>query len=236
MTARLALRLAACLPLLLAAPARGQLAVVDVASVAQLVHQAETLAQQLATAQGQLQQQQAQYRSLTGSRGMQTLLAGSARNYLPTQWPQLASIMNGQTGGFGLLAQSYQANLQNDALLSESQLRGLPVPGQSQLLLERQPVALLQALTQSELNTTSARFSSLQQLIDAMATATDPKAVLDLQARIAAEQSMLQNEQSKLQVLFQATVGQQWYVQQRDRERAAAGQGQFQSRFEPAPR
>jgi type IV secretion system protein VirB5 len=211
------------------------MAVVDVASVAQLVHQAQTLLQQLSAAQGQLQQLQAQYRSLTGSRGMQSLLGGSVRNYLPTQWPQLASIMNGQTGGFTLLAQSYQANLQNDALLSAAQLRTLSPPGQQQLLLDRQPVALLQALTQSELNATSARFSSLQQLIDAMGAATDPKAVLDLQARIAAEQSMLQNDQSKLQVLFQATVAQQWYVQQHDREQTLAEQGQFQSRFEPTP-
>ena len=51
--------------------------------------------------------------------------------------------------------------------------------------------------------TRSDRFTSLQQLISAIGGATDQKASLDLNARIAAEQGMLQNEQTKLQVLYQ---------------------------------
>ena len=57
---------------------------------------------------------------------------------------------------------------------------------------------MLQVTSRQALQVSSERFASLQQLIDAIPTATDPKAILDLQARIAAEQAMLQNEQTKL--------------------------------------
>ena len=59
--------------------------------------------------------------------------------------------------------------------------------------------------------------------------------MLDLQARIGAETGMLQNEQTKLQSLYQVAQAQQWVNKQQDRESAMAAQGQFSSRFEPVP-
>ena len=69
------------------------------------------------------------------------------------------------------------------------------------------PRRCCRSTSRQALEVTSERFASLQQLIDAIPGATDPKAVLDLQARIAAEQAMLQNEQTKLMVLYQADGG-----------------------------
>jgi type IV secretion system protein VirB5 len=71
----------------------------------------------------------------------------------------------------------------------------------------------------------SARFASLQQLIDAIPGATDAKAVMDLQARIAAEQLMLQNEQTKLMVLQQAMEAEERARRQRAGEFAIANIG-----------
>ena len=51
---------------------------------------------------------------------------------------------------------------------------------------------------------TSSRFASIQELIDAIARALDQKGILELAARINAEQGMLQNEQTKLNVLSEA--------------------------------
>ena len=70
------------------------------------------------------------------------------------------------------------------------------------------------------LGTISGRFGTIQQLITAIGGARDQKAILDLQARISAEQGMLANDQSKLQVLYQAAQAQQWAQQQRNREQA----------------
>jgi len=75
----------------------------------------------------------------------------------------------------------------------------------------------------------------VQQLIDAIAQAPDQKAILELQARVDAEQGMLQNEQTKQQVLYQGVQAQDWANAQRMRELAVAGHGEFQNRFQPQP-
>jgi type IV secretion system protein VirB5 len=220
-----------------AASARAQMAVIDVASLARLAQQAQTLMQQLAAARSQLLQLQIQYQSTTGNRDMQSLLSGTVRNYLPTNGSQLSAVLQGNAGsGYGALAQGVQGNVQANAILSPQQLATLPVDERAQITASRQSVALVQALAQDELSNVSARFASIQQLIDAIPSAKDQKGILDLQARINAEQGMLQNEQTKLLVLFQAAVGQDWAIRQRERELIIAGQGRFATRFEPSPR
>ncbi|TLZ36440.1 MAG: hypothetical protein E6K32_16855, partial [Gammaproteobacteria bacterium] len=68
----------AALSILVVAPAaRAQWAVVDVGAIAQLVKQVATLEQQLTTARNQLNQTQLEFQSMTGGRGMDTLLAGT---------------------------------------------------------------------------------------------------------------------------------------------------------------
>jgi type IV secretion system protein VirB5 len=85
------------------------------------------------------------------------------------------------------------------------------------------------------LRNASGRFADLQQLIDAVAQAADQKAVLDLQARIAAEAVMLQNEHTKLDVLYQGVQADRWASAQHARELALAGHGDFSSRWQPHP-
>lgn len=53
------------------------------------------------------------------------------------------------------------------------------------------------------LEQTNQRYDELSRLISEVDSATDPKDVMDLQARIQAEQAMLQNEQLKVQLLSQ---------------------------------
>src|SRR5579864_4165176 len=81
-----------------ARPARAQFAVIDVAAIGQLVQEVSQLEQQVQTAQAQLSQAQSEYAAITGARGMQNLLAGTPRNYLPTNWAQLAQVMSGSSG------------------------------------------------------------------------------------------------------------------------------------------
>ncbi len=215
--------------------ARAQFAVIDVASVTQLLHQVTTMASQLEAAQAQLEQARAQYQSLTGTRGMDALLAGTVRNYLPTDGSQIAAILQGGGGSFAALATDLQRNLSANAVLADPQLAGLPADVRAQLGTARNAVALLQSVSQEALSNSSQRFSALQKLIDSIPTAQDAKGALDLQARIAAEQGMLQNEQTKLQVLYQMALAQQWAAREQAQERTAAAHGAFASRFEPSP-
>ncbi|HTD74558.1 MAG TPA: type IV secretion system protein, partial [Steroidobacteraceae bacterium] len=63
----------------------------------------------------------------------------------------------------------------------------------------------------------------------------DQKGILDLQARINAELGMLQNEQTKLQILNQSTEAQAAALDQQARERVIDGHGRFEARFQPVP-
>jgi type IV secretion system protein VirB5 len=228
--------LAGLLPaLMLAAPsAQAQMAVIDMASVTRLIQQAQTLTQQLEAARRQIEQVQALYQSTTGNRGMQQLLSGLTRNYLPTNWAQLTAAAQGG-GAFGALAADVQAALVTNAVLSTQQLAALPANEQSQIAAARRSVALQQALTQQALANSSSRFASMQQLISAIGSTSDPKGILELQARISAEQGMLQNEQTKLQVLYQAAQAQAAAAAERAHEQNIAGYGSFATRFEPSP-
>jgi type IV secretion system protein VirB5 len=229
--------LAALLPVVVfAAPsARAQFAVIDVASVRQLVQQVQTLAQQLEAARAQLAQAQLLYQSTTGNRGMGQLLSGVTRNYLPTDWAQLSAAMQGAGGAPGTLGSNIRAATAANAVLSARQLASLSAEEQLQIGNERQSVALAQALAQQALANSSGRFASIQQLIAAIPAATDQKGILELQARISAEQDMLQNEQTKLQVLYQAAQAQAAVVAQQAHELIIAGHGAFAARFHPAP-
>lgn len=215
--------------------AHAQFAVIDIHAVAQLLAQVHMLEQQLVTARDHLAQAQSEFQSMTGSRGMERLLSGTARNYLPADWAELDKLRHRANTTYGALGSELQSAVDGMAVLSAQQLAALSPAARSQLNATRTSAAMLQVLTHQALATTSGRFASLQQLINAIRGAGDQKAILDLQARIGAEQGMLQNEQTKLQVLYQAAEAEQWANQQRARERVIAGHGQFAARFQPVP-
>jgi type IV secretion system protein VirB5 len=215
--------------------ANAQFAVIDVASVTQLVSEVRTLQQQLSTAQAGLAQAQASYRSTVGGRGMEQLLAGTPRNYLPTSWSGVQGAFQGAGGSYPALSADLSTALSANTVLSARQVAALSPAAGQQLQAERQSVALLQALSHQALAATSNRFASLQQMIDAVGRAGDQKSALDLQARIGAEVLMLQNEQTKLQLLYQGALAQQWANEQSARERGVVGHGEFTTRFHPTP-
>jgi type IV secretion system protein VirB5 len=220
--------------LAVAPAAQAQFAVIDVASIAQLVSEVQTLQQQLETARNELSQAQAAYQSMTGQRGMQQLLSGISRNYLPADWAGLQTLLQ-DAGSFPALAAQVQSALQNASVLSTAQLTALAPASSAQLQARRQAVALQQGISHQALVNASGRFAELQQLINAIGNAGDQKSVLELQARIGAENGMLQDEATKLQALYQALQAQQSSDAQRLRELALAGHGEFAQRFQPQP-
>jgi type IV secretion system protein VirB5 len=214
--------------------ARAQWAVIDVGAIAQLIQEVQTLRQQLLTAQAQLNQAEAALATTTGNRGMQLLLSGANRNYLPTSATQLTVASQGG-GTYSSLASGVQASMSSNAVMSSSQLSALPPPAQQQVVADRQAIALRQAVNAQALSNSSARFAAIQSLIAAIPSARDQKGILDLQARIEAELGMLQNEQTKLQVLAESSETMSAVNAQREREQVIVGQGQFATRFQPAP-
>ncbi|MEO8064756.1 MAG: type IV secretion system protein [Pseudomonadota bacterium] len=205
--------------------AEAQWAVIDVGAIAQLIEQIATLKQQLDTARNQLEQAKRQYEAMTGGRGMENLLRGQQRNYLPPDWQSLEAAINGASGAYSALSGQLQAVMNSNAVLTPDQLARLSNQEREQLLAARSSAAMFQVTSRRALEVNSARFASLQQLIDAIPGATDAKAVMDLQARISAEQLMLQNEQTKLMVLSQAMEAEERSRHQRAGELAIANIG-----------
>ena len=201
-------------------PAQAQWAVIDVGAINQLLQEVTLLRQQLTTTQEELSQARSTYQAMTGDRGMERLLAGTNRNYLPTDWADLQQVMQGGSSSYGSLAASVQSLLGSNAVLSSQQLAALSPTEQADVEADREHAALLQALSRDELSAASARFSSLQELIDAIPTATDEKGILDLQARIEVEQAMLENEAIKLSVLNETARAQREAEDEEIREQA----------------
>jgi type IV secretion system protein VirB5 len=208
-----------------ASPSYAQWAVVDVGAITQLIQEVSTLERQLETAQSHLAQAQQQYQSMTGGRGMERLLSGTVRNYLPSDWQGLIGALNGLSGSYSVLAAQLNSTLAANAILTPDQISRLSSQEREQLQSARNSAALLQVTSQQALQSSSQRFTSLQQLIDAIPAATDEKGALDLQARIAAEQAMLQNEQTKIQTLNQALEADERARQQRARELSISNLG-----------
>lgn len=229
------LPLMALILLLVTPAAHAQFAVIDVAAVTQLVTQVQNLEQEITVAREHLAEAETELRSMTGDRGMEQLLAGTNRNYLPGDWEQLTAVLNGTSSGYTTLSTGLREALGEDAVLTAQELSTLSPDGQRQLAADRSTAALLQAVSRQALANASGRFADLQQLINSIGTASDQKSILDLNARIGAEQVMLENEQTKLLMLVATADAQRWAGEEQDRERAIDGQGQFATRFQPTP-
>jgi type IV secretion system protein VirB5 len=199
--------------------ANAQFAVIDVGAIAELIQQVQQMQQALQTAQNELNQAKQEYQSITGLRGMQNLLSNINRNYLPTTWAQLP---------IGL-ASPIQSQVNTNAVLTSAQVAALSPAEQQQLNAARGNAALLQVATQQAYATTSSRFASVQTLINAIPSATDQKGILELQARIQAEQGMLQTDSTKLNLLYQAAQAQEWARKQSALEQVVSGVGNLRT-------
>jgi len=227
-----ALPMMACLVgLAVAPPSNAQWAVVDVGAITQLIQEISYWKQQIQAMSSQLNQLQSTYNAMTGNRGMQNLLpiTPQTRNYLPTNWQGLIATLNGLSGSYGALSAQLNSTLSANAILTPAQLSRLSPQEQAQLQSSRNSAALMQATSQQALQASSQRFTSLQQLINAIPAATDQKGALDLQARIAAEQAMLQNEQTKIQTLNQALQADERARQQRAQELSISNLGSLRT-------
>lgn len=206
--------LAAALCVALAAPmAQAQIPVTDVASITQramesaqqltqLLNQLEQMKAQLETMKNQLSQAKDTYKSMTGSRGMGQLLGNQNYERIPTNWQQTLDMTNGsgQYSNISSLANKILHTMDGinpDVFGDVDKAYGVLAGDQAK------GTASYQALQGTEYDDTAKRFGALKQLIIKIDHAPDQKSILDLNARIGAQQVMLQNEALKMQALAQ---------------------------------
>jgi len=177
--------------------ANAQWAVIDAANLGQATQQVKAWAEQYKQMRAQIDSMDAQYKSMTGNRGMATLLPG----VVPALPPDWAESMNQLSSLAQLIRESQAILTSRQAAHLSGQLK--------QFLSQAQNVsAANQAMAQAAFNDAAARQSRLQTLTAALAATEDPKAAYDLANRIAIEHAALLNDQNQLEAAASAATAQ----------------------------
>lgn len=197
-----------------------QIPVTDGASIAKSVeNQIETMAKwkmQYDQMVSQIDQMKQQYAAVTGARGMGELFNNpQLRDYLPQDWQGVYdSVKSGGYAGLSGRAESiYDNNKVYDACTGF-------VSKEQRTNCEAQAVKGAQdkAFALDAYDAAKNRLSQIDQLMRQINQTQDPKAIAELQGRIAAEQAMIQNEQTKLQMYQMVAAAEDRLQQQRQKE------------------
>lgn len=215
----------------IATPAQAGMPVIDAANLAQAIQEVLSWGQQIQGMVQQYNQLVSTYDSLTGPRGMQNLLpiSPAQRNYLPANYSQLQSVMNGTSSSYAPLAVQVQSSVQTNAVLTPAQVSTLSPQAQNYLNQSRRSAATLAMLSQQTQSNASNNFTSQQGLISSLGSTSDTKASADLAGRIQSEQLMTQTNQIKTDALYQTVQAQQLQNAQTARELSMQSLGTMSS-------
>lgn len=205
------------------APAFAQIPVTDSASIAKSVEQQiETMAKwktQYDQMVSQIDQLKQQYAAVTGTRGMGHLFNDpQLRDYLPQDWQGVYDAV--KSGGYaGLSGRAESVYSQNKAY---DTCAGF-ADSQERTHCEARAVKGAQdkAFALDAYDAAKSRLRQIDRLMAQINKTQDPKAIAELQGRIAAEQAMIQNEQTKLQMYQMVAAAEDRLQQQRQREISA---------------
>ena len=221
MTTRSRLTALAIATLPAAGPAAAQQIVHDPLNYASLIRQAETGISQLQQLQQQVSQAQRLYDGFNSASNVGSLATLLDNPALRAVLPDIDAFTAAAKGDFtGLLQIGQQALAIRQASRLYTPQAG-DLPGQD-LEAAGDRAARDLALGQQTAAAGAQRLTGLQSLTTAIDAAPDVRAVMDLQARLAAEHAMIANDQMRLQGLAMAQAAEDRLQIQRDRERAAA--------------
>lgn len=176
--------------------------VIDASNLAQAIQQVTAWGQQL-------EHMQRQINNTSGVRYVGQL-AQTERLYLPKEYQRILN------DGLGAWSAIYNAARIFD--MSMSRLDMNTPSGQAFSGIAKQ-AALNRAVAEEAYKTAGARFTAIQTLMDKINASPDDKDVQDLQARIATEQVMMQNEMNRLQTLSMLAQAQRDLAMQQAAER-----------------
>ncbi|RKE23899.1 type IV secretion system protein VirB5 [Paraburkholderia sp. BL23I1N1] len=170
------------------------------------------LAQQMVQVQQlfqQIQNQEAQYQALTGNSSFGNIMNdASLRNYLPEQWQNIYD--QAKNGSLSGISSSMRTIEQQEGMTDAS------TPGQQRYY---DTLAANKAMNEQAYSATTARLNNIKQLMQLSNATQDPAQKADLQNRMAAEEAMVTNEQTRMQLTAQLQQTElKLAEEQRDRE------------------
>ena len=153
------------------------------------------MAAQIQEAQKQLQQLETTYQSMTGSRGLGSLLANPGLpQFLPDEWKTVYETAAG--GGYAGISGSLSQ------IVADEELAGSVADVEQQIMKRsRETAATDKAAGLRAYDGAKARLVQIEALVSEINATSDPKAIAELQARIQAEQAAISNEATKLQMI-----------------------------------
>jgi type IV secretion system protein VirB5 len=198
----------ACTALLSAHSFAAGIPVFDAANVMQAI----TSVQQL---KAQLEQQKQIYQAMNGSRGMGNLLNDPAlRNYLPADWQKVYDQLS--SGGLAGLSGS-AAEIRKATKVFDCERLQTP-NSRYQCEVQAGKVAQDKAFGLAAYEQSVKRVDQIEALMRRINDTSDPKAIAELNARLQAENALIQNEQIKLQMFQYLSQAEDKAIAQRKRE------------------
>lgn len=208
-------RAAFCVSLLFGAgAANAGIPVIDVAGLVQAVQEVLQSIQQIENQIRQIEQMEAQVTAITGSRNLGAVLNNPAlQNYIP---PTATSLMTSiQSVGYSGLSGS--ARTMRDSQMTYNCLDrtgDARTQCQASLAIPYQQKAFMD----DAMSSARGRIDQIQSLMQQINLTTDQKGVDEIQARIAAENALLQHEQTQISLARGAAEAQQRIAESRARE------------------
>jgi len=218
-----------------AIPARAEMVVTDPGAYVRMLRQIQEAQAQLSQLQEQVRQGteligqgQRLYDSLNQISNVNSigglLNTPAVRTLLPAEFSDAQRLMSGDLQNLGSLASRATAIRDSNRIYSPTVGDGLSEAEQFyHATLEKAGVRAARDMAVGERVTQTAdqRLQGLEQLRQALGTAPNARAVLDLQARIDAEAAMIQNDQMRLQGIAIMQAADERLEAQRQREASA---------------
>jgi|WetSurMetagenome_2_1015567.scaffolds.fasta_scaffold05262_7 type IV secretion system protein VirB5 len=197
--------------------------VIDAANIAQSVvnhlKQIAEMAKQLTELQRHYDQMVKQYTSMTSGRGLGSATnSATHKNYLPDEWQGVYTAISG--GGYSGLTSSGKTVRSNN---QKYDICGTISNSDQKKACERQTALAYQHRSDSTdaFDKAKARLTQIESLMKLAGESEDQKAILELNARIQAEQAMIQNESIKLQMYERIMASERRLAEQQEKETAA---------------
>jgi type IV secretion system protein VirB5 len=138
----------------------------------------------------QIQNQEAQFQAITGNSSLGMIMNNPAlHNYLPEEWQDI--YVQAKAGGLAGISSSMQTIERQEGLISAG------TPGQQRYY---DTLAANKAMNELAYSAIMARFTNIQSLMEQSNLTQDPAEKADLQNRLAAEEAMVSNDQTRLQL------------------------------------
>lgn len=195
-------------------PAQG-IPVIDVANLVQTVQQVVNDITKINNQVQQITQLQSQLASMNGVRGLGTILDNPLlRNYVPAQAYTLVNAVD--SSGYSGLSSTAKGLRDAGMVYNCGDLVGAARTScQAALAQPYQQKGMMQ----DAMNAAANRLAQISSLMGRINATSDQKAVLEIQARIGAENALLAHEMTQIQMLQGMADAEERIARSRDRER-----------------